>query len=228
MSSRFVVTVLRLETRRQGDARRMSNLDARTRWLALYVLCLASLMIVLDVTIVNVALPSIRDDLGFSETSLAWVVNAYLLDVRRLPAPRRPARRPLRSPAAVPARASALFTVASLACGLATSQEFLIAARARAGRRRRGRIGGLALADDEALHRAGRAREGDGHLRLRRLRRRQPRRRARRDPHRHDQLALDLPRQLPDRRARRAALAAAAAGGARPRGRRSGSTSAAR
>src|SRR6266542_2180296 len=53
--------------------------DDRTRWLALYVLCLASLMIVLDVTIVNVALPSIRKDLGFSETSLAWVVNAYLL-----------------------------------------------------------------------------------------------------------------------------------------------------
>ena len=49
----------------------MSTLDARTRWLALYVLCLASLMIVLDVTIVNVALPSIRDDLGVSETSTA-------------------------------------------------------------------------------------------------------------------------------------------------------------
>src|ERR671924_1326424 len=48
------------------------TMDSRTRWLALYVLCLASLMIVLDVTIVNVALPSIRQDLGFSETSLAW------------------------------------------------------------------------------------------------------------------------------------------------------------
>ena len=53
--------------------------DSDRRWLALYVLCLASLMIVLDVTIVNVALPSIREDLGFTETSLAWVVNAYLL-----------------------------------------------------------------------------------------------------------------------------------------------------
>jgi len=50
------------------------TMDSRTRWLALYVLCLGSLMIVLDVTIVNVALPSIRTDLGFSETSLAWVV----------------------------------------------------------------------------------------------------------------------------------------------------------
>jgi MFS family permease len=55
------------------------TLDNRTRWYALIVLCLGSLMIVLDTTIVNVALPSIRDDLGFSSTSLAWVVNAYLL-----------------------------------------------------------------------------------------------------------------------------------------------------
>ena len=55
------------------------TMDNRTRWLALYVLCLGDLMIVLDSTIVNVALPSIREDLGFSQTSLAWVVNAYLL-----------------------------------------------------------------------------------------------------------------------------------------------------
>jgi EmrB/QacA subfamily drug resistance transporter len=51
----------------------------RRRWLALYVLCLGMLMIVLDATIVNVALPSIQDDLGFSQSSLAWVVNAYLI-----------------------------------------------------------------------------------------------------------------------------------------------------
>src|SRR5207245_1379224 len=55
------------------------TMNSRTRWYALIVLCLGSLMIVLDTTIVNVALPSIRADLGFSETSLAWVVNAYLL-----------------------------------------------------------------------------------------------------------------------------------------------------
>ena len=55
------------------------NLDARKRWLALIVLCFGELMIVLDTTIVNVALPSIRTDLGFSETSLAWAVNAYML-----------------------------------------------------------------------------------------------------------------------------------------------------
>jgi MFS family permease len=54
------------------------TMDGRSRWLALIVLCLGDLMIVLDSTIVNVALPSIRDDLGFTQESLAWVVNAYL------------------------------------------------------------------------------------------------------------------------------------------------------
>ena len=53
--------------------------DDRTRWLALYVLCAGMLMIVLDATIVNVALPAIQADLGFSQSSLAWVVNAYLI-----------------------------------------------------------------------------------------------------------------------------------------------------
>src|SRR6266480_1682767 len=51
----------------------------RNRWVALYVLCVGMLMIVLDVTVVNVALPSIQNDLGFSQSSLAWVVNAYLI-----------------------------------------------------------------------------------------------------------------------------------------------------
>ena len=51
----------------------------RSSWLALYVVCVGVLMIVLDQSIVNIALPSIRDDLGFSQASLAWVVNAYLL-----------------------------------------------------------------------------------------------------------------------------------------------------
>ena len=57
----------------------MTITDTRTRWLALIVLCLGDLMIVLDTTIVNVALPSIREDLGFSQASLAWVLNAYTL-----------------------------------------------------------------------------------------------------------------------------------------------------
>src|SRR3954453_16783241 len=49
------------------------------RWLALYLLCLGELMIVLDTTVVNVALPSIREDLRFTESSLVWVINAYML-----------------------------------------------------------------------------------------------------------------------------------------------------
>src|SRR5438309_5850151 len=53
--------------------------ENRNRWLALMVLCLGSFMIVLDTTIVNVALPSIRTELHFNESSLAWVVNAYML-----------------------------------------------------------------------------------------------------------------------------------------------------
>src|SRR6187551_2861588 len=56
-----------------------TDVSTRTRWLALYVLCLGDLMIVLDSSIVNVALPSIQEDLGFSQSALAWVVNAYLL-----------------------------------------------------------------------------------------------------------------------------------------------------
>jgi len=54
------------------------DLDKRRRWLALIVLCLGMLMIVPDTTIVNVALPSIRSDIGFTESSLVWVVNAYM------------------------------------------------------------------------------------------------------------------------------------------------------
>jgi EmrB/QacA subfamily drug resistance transporter len=110
----------------------MTIMDARRRWIALIILCLGDLMIVLDVTIVGVALPSIRTDLGFSESSLAWVVNAYLISFggflllggrfgdlfghRRLFL-----------------IGIGLFTAASLACGLATSQEVLIGARAVQG-----------------------------------------------------------------------------------------------
>src|SRR4029077_707178 len=57
---------------------------SRSRWIALYVLCTGMLMIVLDVTVVNVALPFVQTDLGFSASGLAWVVNAYLIAFRRL------------------------------------------------------------------------------------------------------------------------------------------------
>ena len=82
----------------------MPAMTGRTRWLALYVLCLGDLMIVLDTDDRERRAPSIRADLGFSQTSLAWVVNAYMLTLRRLPAARRAARRPLRPPALVPDR----------------------------------------------------------------------------------------------------------------------------
>ena len=110
----------------------MTTMDTRTRWLALLVLCLGDLMIVLDTTIVNVALPSIREDLAFSQTSLAWVVNAYVLTfggfmllggrLGDLFGHRRLFLGGL-----------TLFTGASLACGLAGSQEFLVGARAVQG-----------------------------------------------------------------------------------------------
>jgi EmrB/QacA subfamily drug resistance transporter len=106
--------------------------DARRRWWALYVLCSGVLMIVLDSTIVNVALPSIREDLAFSETALVWVVNAYLLTfggflllggrLGDLFGHRRLFLAGLIA-----------FTLASLACGLAQTQPMLIGARALQG-----------------------------------------------------------------------------------------------
>ncbi len=106
--------------------------DDRRRWLALLLVCAAQLMIVLDGTIVNVALPVIQSSLGFSEVSLSWVVNAYLLSfggflllggrAGDLFGRRR-----------VFMVGLALFTLASLFCGLANSQALLVAARAVQG-----------------------------------------------------------------------------------------------
>src|SRR5712671_6103000 len=99
-----------------------------SRWLALVVLCAGMLMIVLDATIVNVALPAIQRDLGFSRSSLAWVVNAYLIAfggvlllagrLGDLIGRRR-----------VFLAGLSIFTAASFACGFATSGEMLIVAR---------------------------------------------------------------------------------------------------
>ncbi|HEV3229273.1 MAG TPA: MFS transporter [Solirubrobacteraceae bacterium] len=100
----------------------------RNRWIALYVLCVGMLMIVLDVTVVNVALPSIQSDLGFSQSSLAWVVNAYLIAFGGL---LLLAGRlgDLLGRKSVFMTGLGVFTAASLACGLAQSQEVLVAAR---------------------------------------------------------------------------------------------------
>jgi len=107
-------------------------LSNERRWLALYVLCAGELMIVLDTTIVNVALPSIREALAFSETSLVWVVNAYMVTyggflllggrLGDLFGQRR-----------LFLLGIALFTLASLVCGLSSSQGVLVAARAVQG-----------------------------------------------------------------------------------------------
>src|SRR6201992_3460938 len=70
---------LRLRSESSSAKGRTDMTADRSRWIALYVLCVGMLMIVLDVTVVNVALPSIQDDLGFSTSSLAWVVNGYLI-----------------------------------------------------------------------------------------------------------------------------------------------------
>ena len=106
--------------------------DSRSRWLALAVLAIAQFMVVLDVTIVNVALPAIQTDLGFTADGLQWVVNAYTLAFGGL--------------LLLGGRASdllgrrrlfiaglALFAVASLAGGFAGSSEALIAVRAIQG-----------------------------------------------------------------------------------------------
>jgi EmrB/QacA subfamily drug resistance transporter len=100
----------------------------RSRWTALMVLCTGMLMIVLDMTIVNVALPSIQARLGFSQAGLAWVVNAYLIAFAGLLllAGRLGDLIGRRN---VFLAGLGLFTGASLLCGLAASQEMLIAAR---------------------------------------------------------------------------------------------------
>jgi EmrB/QacA subfamily drug resistance transporter len=105
-----------------------AEISDRRRWLALYVLCVGMLMIVLDATIVNVALPTIQEDLGFSQNDLAWVVNAYLIAfggllllsgrIGDLIGQRR-----------IFLIGLAVFTGASLLCALAESQGLLIGAR---------------------------------------------------------------------------------------------------
>jgi EmrB/QacA subfamily drug resistance transporter len=113
-------------------------IEEKKRWLAFYLLCTGELMIVLDTTVVNVALPSIQADLGFSEAALVWVINAYMVTYGgflllggRL-GDLYGARRWFLI-------GTALFTAASLVCGLASSQWLLVAARALQG------LGGAAV-----------------------------------------------------------------------------------
>src|SRR5262249_8864621 len=118
---------------RAGESRGgVSLVEERKRWLALYMLCAGELMIVLDTTIVNVALPSIQGSLGFTDSALVWVVNAYMLTyggflllggrLGDLYGKRR-----------LFLAGITLFTAASLVCGVAANQAVLVAARAIQG-----------------------------------------------------------------------------------------------
>ena len=104
----------------------------RSRWIALYVLCAGVLMIVLDATVVNVALPAIQKDLGFSQSGLAWVVNAYLIAFGGLLL-LSGRLGDLISRRDVFITGLVLFTIASLLCGLAQNDVMLVAARFAAG-----------------------------------------------------------------------------------------------
>jgi EmrB/QacA subfamily drug resistance transporter len=124
----LVATDQGLQRSEREDRAPANHAAAPKRWLALYVLCVGMLMIVLDVTVVNVALPSIQDDLGFSTSNLAWVVNAYLIPfggllllagrLGDLVGRRR-----------IFLTGLAVFTVASLLCGVAQTQWLLVSAR---------------------------------------------------------------------------------------------------
>ena len=143
--------------------------DKQARWLALYVLCLGDLMIVLDTNIVNVALPSIQADLGFSQTALAWVVNAYMLTFGgflllsgRLG--------DLFGNKRIFLCGVVLFTAASIACGLASNPLFLVVGRAVQGLGEDGGIRSCTCPDHGPVHRPGRAGQGHGLLRVRGVR----------------------------------------------------------
>src|SRR5215204_3209868 len=117
------------ERRKQPSKNALGGtLTDKRRWISLYVLCMGMLMIVLDATVVNVALPAIQDDLGFTQSGLAWVVNAYLIAFGGLLllAGRLGDLISRRKMFLV---GLGVFTLASLLCGIAQSQELLVAAR---------------------------------------------------------------------------------------------------
>ena len=137
--------------------------DERRRWIALVVLCAGFLMIILDQTIVNVALPSIQTDLHFSQSNLAWVVNAYLIAfggllllVGRLG--------DLIGRKRIFLVGLTVFTVASLVCGVSQSQELLVGCPVRPGGRRRDDIGRHPRDDRDDVPAPRRAGEGDRRL----------------------------------------------------------------
>ena len=134
--------------------RHRATAEDRRRWIALVVLCAGFLMIILDQTIVNVALPSIQTDLHFSQSNLAWVVNAYLIAfggllllVGRLG--------DLIGRKRIFLAGLAVFTVASAVCGAAQSQAMLIVARFVQGVGGRDDLGGDPRDDRDDVPQAG-------------------------------------------------------------------------
>ena len=124
------------ERRFESDEEMSPQVEAathdRARWIAVVVLCLGQLMLTIDATVANVALPSIQRDLHFSQSSLSWVVNGYLITFGGL---LLLAGRlgDLLGRRRVFLAGLALFTLASALCGLSNSQEMLIAARSLQG-----------------------------------------------------------------------------------------------
>ena len=188
------------------------------RWTALLVLCAGFMMIILDSTIVNVALPSIQEDLGFSQSTLAWVVNGYLIAFGGL------LLLSGRLGDLIGRRRVFLFGLALFTARFAGLRLRLEPGSARGrplrpGHRRRADLRRDPRHDRHDVPGAAGAGEGDRHLQLRRVRGRLDRPAGRRRADAGDQLALDLLRQHPDRRRDRAAGAALRRGrqGHRPR-----------
>ena len=179
--------------------------EANRKWLTLAAVSFGLFMIMLDNTIVNVALPSIQESLGLKVSELEWVVTGYALTFGALMLTGGKLA-DLFGRRCIFVVGLVIFTLASLACGLAGSAGVLIGSARRPGRRRRAHEPGDAL-DHHGHLPAAAARDGDRHL-GRRLGARARDRPARRRPdHRAHQLELDLLHQRPGRR--RSAIVAA-------------------
>ena len=129
-------------------------------WVVLVLVCFAQFMVVLDATIVNVALPSIQKDLGLSRGEPPVDRQRVHARLRRLPAARRPRRRPARPQAAVPLRPRRLHASPRCSTASPTSSGMLIGCRGAAGPRRRVHLAGRALDHHDDLRGGRRAREG--------------------------------------------------------------------
>ena len=205
-AERAVEALAHADAQLTAAAAEIASERERRRWIALAVLCLGQLMMVLDATIVNVALPSIQHDLHFSQGNLTWVIDGYLITFGGflLLAGRLG---DLVGRKRVFLSGLVLFTAASVLCGIADSQALLIGARLLQG------VGGavassviLAIIVTE-FPEAQRAGQGDGPVRVRLRRRRLDRAARRRRADAVARLALDLLRQRADRRSSRSCSA---------------------